>query len=471
MNETAARRIVLVQAFDKLGGPLWTAEDAQWASRLASETAPAGASPQRLATERAHHALQRLEPRDRRIGRWLARAGWRWDWLLLGVGVGLVVGLLADLIGPGRHVDLLSPAVWLVVAWNLAIYVLVLLTAMRNNGISNGWFRRMLAAAWDRGASAAGPLAEATKQWATLTAPLTASRAAAVVHAAAAAVGLGMMAGMYLRGLVFDFSAGWQSTFLEAPMVHAMLTTLLAPAQAVTGIAVPGEAAIAALRLAPQGQPAQAASAAAWIHLYAATLWLFVVAPRLVLSALAFLRAATLALRVQVPLKGGAFGQLGRWHRAGAALVQVLPYAQAPGAQTALGLRELLASELGPDVQIKIGDVTAVGDEDAVAARAGSAGGVLRVALVDLAATPEDEHHGRLLAVLGQVKPAATVLLLVDEAAFRARFVSMTARIEERRTAWREFANRHGARLLLANLDRADEPEAAAALKLALQER
>ena len=271
--------------------------------------------------------------------------------------------------------------------------------------------------------------------------------------------------------VVFDFSAGWQSTFLEAPMVHAMLTTLLAPAQAVTGIAVPGEAAIAALRLAPQGQPAQAASAAAWIHLYAATLWLFVVAPRLVLSALAFLRAATLALRVQVPLKGGAFGQLGRWHRAGAALVQVLPYAQAPGAQTALGLRELLASELGPDVQVKIGDVTAVGDEDAVAARAGSAGGVLRVALVDLAATPEDEHHGRLLAVLGQVKPAATVLLLVDEAAFRARFVSMTARIEERRTAWREFANRHGARLLLANLDRADEPEAAAALKLALQER
>ena len=51
-----------------------------------------------------------------------------------------------------------------------------------------------------------------------------------LMHALAAALALGLIGGMYLRGLVFDVRAGWQSTFLDAGSVHAFLATALAPA-------------------------------------------------------------------------------------------------------------------------------------------------------------------------------------------------------------------------------------------------
>jgi hypothetical protein len=163
MNEISARRLTLVQAFDEADSPLWTREDAQWATRLALETAPAGASAQSLELERTRHALQRLQPRDPAVARWLSRAGWRWTWLAGALGVGLVLGLLADLLGRGRYIDLLAPTLWLIVAWNLSIYALLALAALRHARASQGWFRRMLAAWWERGIGQ-GPLREAARR-------------------------------------------------------------------------------------------------------------------------------------------------------------------------------------------------------------------------------------------------------------------------------------------------------------------
>lgn len=469
MNESTARRVTLVQAFDAADTPLWTREDAQWATRLAAETVPAEASPERFEIERAQHALQRLQPRDPQVVRWLSRTGWRWQWLLAAIGAGFVGGLLADLIGRGHYIDLMAPALWGVVAWNLAIYALLALSAMRHAQASQGWLRRVLAAWWERGVGQ-GPVRDAARRWADLSAPLTTCRAAAVMHVAAAALGCGMVAGMYLRGLVFDFRAGWASTFLEAEVVQGVLAVLLAPAGALTGLALPDALTIEAMRITPQASQATA-PAARWIHLYAATLLIFVIGPRVALAAVAFARASVRAMRLQVPLQGQAWGRMGRWRRGGhPPLVQVLPYAQTPGAQAALGLRELLAAEIGEDLVLKIADLTAIGDEDAAAARAGDAGAVLRVALVDLGSTPEDEHHGRFLRALETVQPPALTLLMADEAAFRVRFGSTPGRVDERREAWRQFAQARGLRLSCVNLDRPDQPESQQALQSALQD-
>ena len=43
MNETDARRVTLVEAFDAADSPLWTREDGRWATRLTAQTVPAGA--------------------------------------------------------------------------------------------------------------------------------------------------------------------------------------------------------------------------------------------------------------------------------------------------------------------------------------------------------------------------------------------------------------------------------------------
>jgi hypothetical protein len=128
-----------------------------------------------------------------------------------------------------------------------------------------------------------------------------------------------------------------------------------------------------------------------------------------------------------------------RRHRGGVAGVRVLPYAAAPGAQAALGLRAILARVYGDDLQLQMGAVTPVGDEES-AARLADPGAAIRVALVDLGATPEAEHHGRFLRAVHSAAPAEPLLLVADEAKFRRRFAGLPGRLDERRAAWQRLA-------------------------------
>jgi hypothetical protein len=465
LDEGAARRVVLVQAFDSAEGPLWTPEDRNWATRLASETAGADAAPERFVAERAHHALQRLAPRDAGVRRWLARRTWRPLWVLLALVLGFLLGLLVDSLGGRNLVDLLAPPVWAVIVWNLLVYAGLAVNALRPAGTLPPVLRRW-ALRLARGAvGGSAPLKAAALDWARLSTPLALTRLALLLHLAAAALALGLIAGLYLRGLVFDIRAGWQSTFLGAGAVQAWLSALLAPAVALTGIAVPDAAAVEALRITP-GTPATA-SAAPWIHLYAAMLVVTVVLPRLVLALFAAGRAGRLSRRFTLPLDTPYFQQLLRRQRGGVALVRVLPHGAAPAPQSALGLRALLASVLGDDVQLQMSKVTAHGDEDTLQAPPAGAGAApsLCVALVDLGATPEAEAHGRFVQALRAATPAAPLLLVADEAAFRRRFGAMPERLAQRRAAWQQFADGQRIGLLCADLD---EPDVAAA-KPALQ--
>ncbi|PWC05234.1 hypothetical protein DCE94_02745 [Agromyces badenianii] len=73
-------------------------------------------------------------------------------------------------------------------------------------------------------------------------------RAARVLHLAAAATALGLIADLYLRGLAFECRASWESTFLGGEQVHALLAVTLAPGSWLTGIPVLDVAAIEAIR-------------------------------------------------------------------------------------------------------------------------------------------------------------------------------------------------------------------------------
>lgn len=444
MDEATARRVVLVQAFDGAESPLWTPEDAAWATRLALQTAPPDASDERLLSERARHALQRLEPRDRDVRRWLARPAWSWRWALLTVVMGLVIGLAADLLDRNQIVNVLAPAAWVVVAWNVLVYLAlaaaVLRPAARDDGPARG-LRGAVLAWWQR-SFGGGPLRAAARRWAELSAPLMLTRIAALLHVAAAAVAIGLVSSMYLRGLVLDFRAGWQSTFLDSATVHRLLSALLAPAQAITGISVPDAAALESMRLTSPAQPASA-SAAPWIHLYGATLALVVVVPRLALALLALGTSLYRSRRFDLPMSDAATLREVQRLRRRASRVQVCPYAQAPAASAALGLRTLLARELGDDLQLQVAPTTAVGDEAESAQQLAADGITLRVLLVDLAATPEDDHQGRFVRALQTAAPQLPMWLVADESTYRRRFATFPERIDERRAAWRRWAAAH----------------------------
>jgi hypothetical protein len=441
MDEAAARRIVLVQAFDGADSPLWTREDAAWATRLAQHSAPPDASNALLLSERARHALQRLEPRERDVRRWLSRPAWRWRWMLLAVVLGLVFGFAADLLDRHQIVNVLAPSAWAVVAWNMLVYLALAIAAWRpppRDDRAGRGLRGMLLAAWQRGFGN-GALRVATRRWAELSAPLALTRAAALLHVAAAALAIGLVGSMYLRGLVLDFRAGWQSTFLDASVVHQVLSVLLAPAAAVTGIAVPDSAALEAMRLTSPTQAAQV-GAAPWIHLYGATLALAGVMPRLLLALVALVRSAYRSRHFVLPMDDPSTLREVQRMRRETTRVQVCPYAQPPGAQAGLGLRTLLARELGDDLQLQFAATTAVGDEEPAAQRLAGDAATLRVLLVDLAATPEDDHHGRFEQALRTAAPQVPLLLVTDESAYRRRFGSLPERVDERRAAWRLWA-------------------------------
>lgn len=462
LNEAAARRVLLVQAFETGTGdnPQWTAEDRAWATRLARETTPAGAAPERWLVERAGHALQRLAPRDAGVLRALAQRGWQAGWLLAALGLGLLAGVLVDAIGSGQRINLLAPPVWGLLLWNGLVYLSLLLPLPAG---ARGWLVRRLAGRAVQGSA----MARFHANWLRTAAPLLAARAALLFHAAAAALALGLIAGLYVRGLVLDYRAGWQSTFLDATQVRAALALLLAPAVAVTGIAVPDAAALQALRVAPESLPT--ASAAAWIHLYAAMLSLFVVLPRTLLAALCAARAWQRARRL--PLLAGdlVLERLLRDQQAQAARVQVLPHGAAQSAHALACLQAVLAPALGAGVQVTAALATAYGDEDAAAALAAPPATTLRLALVDLAATPEDDTHGAFVRALRQAAPAVPLLVLADETAFRSRFATLPARLAERRSAWRLWAQTLGVGLVCVDLAQPDSAAAERDLHLALQ--
>lgn len=452
MDESTARRLVLVRAFDQAEGPVWTADDAAWATRLAAETAPPGASAEHFLAERARHALQRIGPRERRAERWLAADPWHWRGLPAAIAVGLVVGLAADALGRSAIVDVLAPPAWGLIAWNLVVYLLLLVGALRPP-TSGRLVPRALAAWWRRGVGH-GPLREATMQWAALSAPQALARAAALLHVAAASVGAGLVAGLYLRGLVFDYRAGWQSTFLDAETVQRTLALLLAPATAVTGIVVPDIATIEALRLTPLA-PHAGASAAPWIHLYAAMLALLVIAPRLLLAALALLRSAWQSRHVALALDDPYFQRLVGQRCGGVASVRVCPHSAAPSAAAALGLRAQLAREFGDGVQLQMAEPTRIGDEEQAARTIVGPPPGLLIALVDLSATPEVESHGRFITALRAAAPGVPLRLLANEASFARRFGTLPGRVDERRAAWQTFAQAQGVEFGAADLEAA----------------
>jgi hypothetical protein len=466
MDESRARQLVLVQAFDAADTPQWTPEDREWASRLAAQTAPPDATPEQLLAERAHHALQRLAPRDAGVRRWLERSPWRWGWLAAALAAGAIAGLTADLLGREPHINLLAPPVWAVVAWNGVVYALLIAQAVRGK-TGSGVLRRLLERLWRR-AVGRGPLQRAGVRWAAVSAGLTRTRVALLLHLGAAALAGGVVAGLYLRGLVFDYRVAWQSTFLEPATVHAALSLGMAPASALTGIAVPDVAAIAAMRITPL-EPQAAVGAAPWIHLYAATLLLAVVLPRLVLTLAALGQAIARARTISLPITDDpALAPMRRHQRRGAAFVRVLPYAAAPGAQAALGLRALLATSHGDDVQLQMAEVTPVGEEEAAAARATQGTPALLVALTELGATPEAEHHGRFVQALRTAAPGVPLLWVVDETVFARRFAGMPARVAERRALWHTWTQGERLRCLCVDLEAPPTDASKAALDEAL---
>ena len=285
--------------------------------------------------------------------------------------------------------------------------------------------------------------------WARTSLPLQQARIAALLHLGSLALAAGALLALYLRGLAFEFGAGWDSTFLTADAVHRWLSLVLAPALALTGQTLPEATQLEQLRFSRGG----AGPAAMWIHLHALSL-VIVMLPRALLAAIATGRGLRLVRRFPIPFDDDYFKHRLQWlarARGGPGRrVVLLPY----GCRVEQAQREALATafehDAGPGVTIDLRPTIASGTDRALEA-AGTLdigdGGL--VALFALSATPERETHGdflRQLMALASAR-ATSCRAMVDESGYRARLAAADRerRLDERRRAWRSLLAEVGA--------------------------
>lgn len=505
MNESSAIEVTLLQAFETAqpSSAHWTADDAAWATRLANsdmqgQSKRAGLSSktddESYIARRAHHAMQRLLPREAMLAtglqqglRALASGG---SWLALTVLVACALGLLADSMGSAQRINLLAPPLWLVLLWNALVYLLLMgqwvtqrFQRERRPGAVTRWAQQWMQRGTQKGlrppraqsAGHAGPALSAfAVLWMRRSAPLALTRAAVLLHAGSAALALGLIGGMYLRGLVLDYRASWESTFLSARTAHAALSVLLYPAAAAADIELPNLAAFEALRETAQRTPQTTRSArpdggsgAPWIHLYAVTLGLFVVLPRTLLMLFSALRVRWKARHVALPWSDDYFARLLRRRHGREASIRVSPYASAPSEQALAGLRAALAQTLGAELDFSVAAAVAYGAQDDAPVLAGlPAGTSLAVALFDLTATPEVENHGSFVQ---QLATLVNTLAVIDESGFQRRFAATPQRLNQRRDAWRAWARALAIQPVFVNLDQPDLTAAEHDLLAALQ--
>jgi hypothetical protein len=151
----------------------------------------------------------------------------------------------------------------------------------------------------------------------------------------------------------------------------------------------------------------------------------------------------------------------------------VLPYAYEPSANALARLRTLLPPALGENLAVDARAPVAYGDEESLLQHLGNQGGDsadVIVLLCNLAATPEGENHGAVIAGVRDWLTAngrhAQLLVLVDAGPYAARMASQGGakeRMAERRRAWLEFVAARGLSACVVDLaapaDRTEPPE------------
>jgi hypothetical protein len=323
LDEARARQLVLVRAIEDVDvqGRLLSEVEREQLERDALEasrrSAAGGIDHADYLQQRAQRFLAAVENRQPRIAALQQAEPWH-GWLLVLLPLAAcVLGAAMDRIDNPHQVNMLSPPLLGVLAWNLAIYVLIVVTA--------AWPRRHGGPAWAAslqrwlsgvpgerrrtGRLRADVLARFHQQWLRVAGAQQALWWKQLLHLSAAGWAVGLAISIVLGGIVREYRVGWESTLLGVREVHALLAVLFAPVVAL----LPFDAfSITDLqRMAFRSGPAvDIAEARRWVWMYVALLAVVVVVPRVVLAAGAAWQRRRLARAVRIDLREPYFVQV-----------------------------------------------------------------------------------------------------------------------------------------------------------------
>ncbi|GJL69313.1 MAG: hypothetical protein NPIRA06_19480 [Nitrospirales bacterium] len=364
-------------------------------------------------------------------------------------------GLLINGLGTSQQVNLLNFPLSILLLWNIGTYASTILSLLLGKELTGPLLRHL-----SKGLGTArewlgkGPwpkialLGRADREWILQSTerfmnlwwrhchPIVTSRVRHLLHIGSASLALGIILSMYVRGLVLDYQATWESTFLSAAQVHTVLQGLLGPAAWLLGFPFPSVEDLAHLQAPGHG------SAAPWIHMWALTAFVGIVIPRVILAWLSARFAHNAAQSFTLNLDEPYYLQLLSTERGQGIQIDILPYSYQPSPAALDFLGQCLLDLIGNQATLHWRAPLPYGQTSVPWLRETSSPQTM-VLVCNLAQTPEAEVHGELFHMLQTSIESCNgqhhLLLVLDQEPYRhlADQTQMTGRLQ----TWQRLAN------------------------------
>src|SRR3954463_4065934 len=240
LDEASARRLVLARAIDDVDirGKLLSELEREQLEREALEASRGSPAAEldlaQYLEQRARKLLALVENRNPQLAALQDPEPWR-RWLLWVLPLAAALGAaLLDRIDNPQQVNMLSPPLLGVLAWNLGMYLLLLVAAFA----PEAWQGKGLVAMVQRrlaglpghgrrtGRLRVDVSARFHQQWLQATARQQLLWFKQLLHLTAAGWALGLAVSIIVGGLVRLYRVGWESTLLDLGQVHAFLSAL-----------------------------------------------------------------------------------------------------------------------------------------------------------------------------------------------------------------------------------------------------
>lgn len=464
MKSEAIRRILAIQAIEQSDpeGRIFSDSDLKDSAVIAGAPLPKSASESEIESfldERAELLQIRALNRHPAKSRWIQEDAKRHRFGIAAIGLLILAGIagfLSNELGPEKRINILSFPLLGIMGWSLLVSAreIFLLFQRRDAFSTEGWADGVLR--WLRPppptVSATNPdesetLLEAARslfyrRWAKLTLPMTYARAKTLLHSVAIALALSAVGGMYLKGLANEYRAVWESTFFsDGTSLRPFLEIVLGPAAAILGDDLPDPAALDALHWQSSEKEIPGENAARWIHWYALTIGIYVIAPRLLFAGIWRWRVRnfekTLPYRSISP---GYFDHLLAISTGAAREFHLVPY----GISLEEGRKRLierqLEAHLRSPVELHFEEPVGFGEEEDLSSLELSSSTNV-VPFLNFSSTPEKETHLQLIRSLEEKSETPIPFVVLDATEFDRK--SSGLRDAEKRKVDRENAWKH----------------------------
>lgn len=364
-------------------------------------------------------------------------------------------GLLINGLGTSQRVNLLNFPLLVLLLWNIGAYASSMLLPLLGKDLTGPLLRHLttgltILTEWlGKGPCQTVDLpGRADREWVLQSTerfmnlwwrhrhPVLISHVRHLLHIGAACLALGIILSMYVRGLVLDYQATWESTFLSPGQVHTLLHGLLGPAAWLLGFPFPSVQDLTQLQAPRHG------SAAPWIHVWALTAFVGIVVPRIILAWLSARSTHKAEESFALPLDEPYFLQLLSLERGRGIQIDILPYSYQPSAAAMDCLGQCLMDLLGNQATLQWRDPLPYGQESVPWLKITSSPQTV-VLVCNLAQTPEAEVHGELIHALQTSIESSNgqqhLLLVLDQEPFR--HMADQAQIKGRQQTWQRLAN------------------------------